>query len=99
MDFGRPNHKPVKAYSLQNNPRNVDHGPGITAVKTPPRNSTHEESEHVLQRATGLLLVPYGWFLKLKQPTAQELFRDPEHMRVLGCITRLPDQKNSIPCC
>jgi cytochrome c5 len=76
------------------NPRNVDRGPGITAVKSLPQNWTDEESNTFYNVPQGSLLVPYDWFLKLEQPTAQEPFRDPKHMRALGYITRLPDKKN-----
>jgi hypothetical protein len=76
------------------NPRNVDTGPGIRAVKTLPQNWSDEESNTFYNVPQGSLLVPYDWFLKLEQPTALVPFRDPKHMRALGYITRFPDQKN-----
>ncbi|MHC5538410.1 di-heme-cytochrome C peroxidase [Singulisphaera rosea] len=63
-------------------------------MKTLPQNWTDEESNTFYNVPQGSLLVPYDWFLNLEQPTAQEPFRDPKHLRTLGYITRLPDQKN-----
>ncbi len=77
------------------NPRHIDLGPGITAVKTLEQNWTDVESNWFYNAPQGSRLVPYDWFLPLEQAGSQERFRDAKHIRTLGYIPRTPDPMNA----
>ncbi len=76
------------------NPRHIDLGPGITAVRALEQNWTDAESNKFYNIAQGSRLVPYDWFLHLEQADSQESFRDAKHIRALGYIPRTPDPLN-----
>jgi hypothetical protein len=78
----------------QDNPRHIDAGPGITAVKTLEQNWRDDLSNWFYNVPQGSRLLPYDWFLRLEQANSQELFRDPNHMRALRYIARTPDALN-----
>ena len=77
------------------NPRHIDLGPGITAVKTLEQNWTDVESNRFYNAAQGSRLVPYDWFLHLEEAGSQEPFRSAKHVRALGYIPRTPDPVNT----
>src|SRR4051794_26788692 len=76
------------------NPRHIDPGPGITAVKTLEQNWTDDVSNWFYNVPQGSRLVPYDWFLHLEQADSQERFADPNHIRALGYVPRTPDPTN-----
>ena len=77
------------------NPRHINLGPGITAVKTLEQNWTDAESNRFYNAAQGSRLVPYDWFLHLEEAGSQEPFRSAKHVRALGYIPRTPDPLNA----
>jgi hypothetical protein len=76
------------------NPRNIDPGPGITAVKSLEQNWRDDLSNWFYNVPQGSRLMPYDWFLRLEEANSQELFRNPKHIRALGYIARTPDPGN-----
>ncbi len=78
----------------QENPRHIDLGPGLTAVKTLEQHWTDEESNRFYNIPQGSRLIPYDWFLHLEQASSRESFRDAKHIRALGYIPRKPDGEN-----
>ncbi|WZO98731.1 di-heme-cytochrome C peroxidase [Isosphaeraceae bacterium EP7] len=76
------------------NPRHVDLGPGLNEVKTLEQNWDDALSNWFYNVPQGSRLLPYDWYINLEQPSSQELFNDPSHIRALGYIPRKPDPSN-----
>ena len=65
------------------NPRHIDPGPGITAVKALEQNWTDVESNWFYNVPQGSRLLPYDWFLHLEQVGSQDRFRNANHIRAV----------------
>jgi hypothetical protein len=80
--------------SAADNPRHIDAGPGITAVKSLEQNWKDDLSNWFYNVPQGSRLLPYDWFIHLEEANSQEQFRNPKHIRALGYIARTPDPGN-----
>ena len=72
-------------------PRNLMVSVDISSVNTLKQNWTDAEGSWFYSVPQGSRLIPYDWFLNLEQVDSQAKFRDAEHMRALGYLTRTPD--------
>jgi len=72
-------------------PRNLTVSADIASVNTLKQNWTDAEGSWFYNVPQGSRLIPYDWFLNLEQVDSQAKFRDAEHMRALGYLTRTPD--------
>ena len=59
------------------NPRHIDLGPGINAVKSLEQNWDDAVSNWFYNVPQGSRLLPYDWYIHLEQANSQELFNDP----------------------
>ncbi len=84
---------PLSLSSAQN-PRSIDVGPGITAVKTLSQNWSDRQSIDFYNAPQGSRLLPFDWILHLEQPNSRKRFLDAEHIRSLGYLPRLKDDDN-----
>jgi hypothetical protein len=82
---------PVRA---ADNPRRIDSGPGITAVKSLEQNWSDDVANWFYNVPQGSRLLPYDWFIHLEQANSQEPFRNANHIRALGYVPRTPGPGN-----
>lgn len=76
------------------NPRHVDLGPGLDAVKTLEQNWDDRVSNWFYNVPQGSRLLPHDWYIHLEQADSRDPFNDPKHIRALGYIPRTPDADN-----
>jgi mono/diheme cytochrome c family protein len=74
-------------------PRNLTVSADISSVNTLKQNWTDAEGSWFYNVPQGSRLIPYDWFLNLEQVDSQAKFRDAEHMRALGYLTRTADSQ------
>lgn len=68
--------------------RDIVTGAEIRKLQTLEQNWTDEEATRFYNAAQGSKLVPYMWFLHLEMVNSQKLFRDSDHMQMLGYLPR-----------